>query len=234
MLAGRDLDSARQAAQTLNDAGWRARALPVDVADAGSCAAMVEAVMSQHKRIDILVNNAGLLILHRSEDIPEADWRLHIDVMLNGTFFCAQAVARAAMIPQRRGTIVNVASIAATGGWPLRTAFDAAKAGVIALTHDLATEWAQYNIRVNSVSPGVTMTDMMEVAIEKGLASLDKYSRRTPLGRVASVDEIGDAVLFLASDRASYVTGVDLRVDGGWVPWANPQALGFPEDGAHG
>jgi len=138
-------------------------------------------------------------------------------------------VARAAMIPQRRGSVVNIASIGGMGGWPMRSAYNAAKAGVIVLTEVLATEWAQYNIRLNCVSPGVTRTEMMDVAIKQGAANVAKYSNRTPLGRVAEVSEIASAVLFLASERASYVTGENLRVDGGWTPWANLNAVGFPE-----
>src|SRR5439155_9411331 len=183
-----------------------------------------------HGRVDVLVNNAGLFILGKSEELPEADWRLQIDVLLTGVFLMTQAVARA-MIPRRSGSVVNIASIGGMGGWPMRSAYNAAKAGVIALTEVLATEWAQHNIRLNCVSPGVTRTEMLDSVIRAGAASLERFARRTPLGRVAEVREIADAVLFLASDRASFITGENLRVDGGWVPWGNLQARGFPEPG---
>jgi NAD(P)-dependent dehydrogenase (short-subunit alcohol dehydrogenase family) len=163
--------------------------------------------------------------------MPEADWRLQIDVMLTGVFLCTQAVGRV-MIAGGGGSVVSIASIGGMGGWPMRSAYNAAKAGVINLTEVLATEWAQYGIRLNSVSPGVTRTEMMDVAVSQGLASLEQYAARTPLGRVAEVREIAEAVLFLASDRASYVTGQNLRVDGGWVPWGNLHAVGFPEGAA--
>ena len=222
-------DRGREAADRLKAQGYCAQAIGLDVTQPDSCRLLCEQVMAEHGRIDTLVNNAGLFILHKSEDMPEADWRIQIDVMLNGVFFMTQAVARAAMIPQRRGSVVNIASIGGMGGWPMRSAYNAAKAGVIVLTEVLATEWAQYNIRLNCVSPGVTRTEMMDVAIKQGVANVAKYSNRTPLGRVAEVSEIASAVLFLASDRASYVTGENLRVDGGWVPWANLNAVGFPE-----
>ena len=219
----------REAAEKLKAAGFQAQAIPLDVTKTESCRELTEQVMAEHGQIDVLVNNAGLFFLHKSEEMPEEHWRIQVDVMFNGVFFMTQAVARAAMIPQRHGSVVSIASIGGMGGWPMRSAYNAAKAAVIVLTEVLATEWAQYNIRLNCVSPGVTRTEMMDVAISQGLASVEEYSNRTPLGRVAEVKEIANAVLFLASDRASYVTGENLRVDGGWVPWGNLNAVGFPE-----
>lgn len=227
-----EVERAHEAAKQLRGQGYRAQALPLDVTQAASCTALVDQVTAEHGRIDILVNNAGLFILHKSEETPEADWRRQIDVMLTGVFLMTQAAARG-MIDRGSGSVVNIASIGGMGGWPMRAAYNAAKAGVIALTEVLATEWAHYGLRVNAVSPGVVRTEMMQVAISEGLASVELYAQRAPIGRIAEVDEIADAVVFLASDRASYITGVNLRVDGGWVPWGNLRARGYPDEVVH-
>ncbi len=217
------------AAERLRAAGYAAQALPLDVTQPASCAALVEQVLAAHGRIDVLVNNAGIFILKKSEEMPEADWRLQIDVLLNGVFFMTQAVARAAMIPQQRGAVVNIASIGGLGGWPMRSPYNAAKAAVIVLTECLATEWAQHNLRLNCVSPGVTRTEMTDAAVKQGAAAnLDKFEQRAPLGRLGEVADIANAVLFLASGRAGFITGENLVVDGGWAPWANPHGAGFP------
>jgi len=225
----------QEAVGKIQSEGYRASAVQLDVTSKASCVACAEQVMREHGKIDILVNNAGMFILKKSEEMPEADWRIQVDVMYNGVFFMTQAVANAAMIPQRRGSIVSIASIGGMGGWPMRSAYNSAKAAVINLTEVLATEWGQYNIRLNCISPGVTRTEMMDVAIKQGIASVDQYSNRTPLGRIAEVREMADAVCFLVSDRAKHITGVNLRVDGGWVPWAAMfGAQGFPEETPNG
>lgn len=229
VITGRNLEESQKAADLIRSRGYQAEAVTLDVTRAESCATMVGTVMAKHQHIDILVNNAGFFVLHKSEEMPESAWHLHIEVMLTGVFLCSQAVARSAMIPQRQGNIVNIGSICSAGGWPMRTAYDAAKAGVVAVTRDLACEWAQHNIRVNCVSPGVTKTDMTDDIVRRGIANTEMYCRRTPMGRLAEVQEIADSVLFLASDRASCITGTDLVVDGGWLPWANPHGPGFPE-----
>lgn len=222
------LERGQQAAAHLQAQGFSAQAIHVDVTQAAMCSAMVDHIVAAYGQINILVNNAGLAMLGRSEEVPEEEWRRQIDVILTGTFLMTQAVARV-MIPQGSGSVVNIASIGGMGGWPIRAAYNTAKAGVIRLTEVLATEWAQHKIRLNCVSPGVTRTEMVDAVVQSGIVSMENYLRRTPMGRLATTQEIAQAVLFLASDRAQTVTGTNLRVDGGWVAWGNAAGSGFPE-----
>ncbi|MBI2941078.1 MAG: SDR family oxidoreductase [Chloroflexi bacterium] len=190
----------------------------VDVRDKESVQAMVRDFEARYDRVDVLVNNAGMVAVGPSVDFPEETWRASIDSLLTGTFFCCQAVAPG-MIRRRSGNIINISSCAAMGGWPMRAAYNAAKAGVVALTQVLAVEWAQHNIRVNSIAPGVTLTESTQKIVAAGLADQRGYERRTPLGRLAKPEEIARVALFLASDAASYITGETIRVDGGWVAY---------------
>jgi NAD(P)-dependent dehydrogenase (short-subunit alcohol dehydrogenase family) len=131
------------------------------------------------------------------------------------------------MIAADHGAIVNLASITGIGAWPMRGAYNAAKAGLIGLTQVLASEWARHGIRVNAISPGPVDTDMLQQAFDQGVASRRQFEERIPAGRLAATSDIAAAALFLASDQASYVTGANLRVDGGWLAWANPNGQGF-------
>jgi NAD(P)-dependent dehydrogenase (short-subunit alcohol dehydrogenase family) len=120
-----DEEKGKEAAEQLRAEDCDAEFVPLDVTLSESCAGLVERVTARHGRIDVLVNNAGLFRLHKSEVMPESDWRIQIDVMLTGVFLCTQAVARV-MIERRAGSVVNIASIGGIGGWPMRAAYNAA------------------------------------------------------------------------------------------------------------
>ena len=186
-----------------------------DVSDEAQVEAASERVERELGPVDVLMNNAGVAHIAPSETLPAAEWRRSLEVMATGTFLCSRSFG-GRMLERRRGCIVNVSSINATEAFPQRLAYCAAKAAVEMTTRVLAVEWADRGVRVNAVAPGVTRTEMVERAIASGAVSEQLYVGRTPMGRLAEPHEIAAAVLFLASERAGFVTGTTLVVDGGW------------------
>jgi NAD(P)-dependent dehydrogenase (short-subunit alcohol dehydrogenase family) len=203
------------------DLGTEETAYELDVTDRRSVDRALAEVAERLGEPTILVSNAGVNRIGPSETLPEERWQEVVETNLTGTFRCAQA-AGARMLAAGRGSIVNVASISAFVGMPGRAAYCATKAGVVALTRVLAVEWAARGVRVNAVAPGYIGTPMVEQALEVGLLAADELAGRTPLGRVASPAEIADAVVFLASPAARYVTGQTLVVDGGYLAYGAP------------
>jgi NAD(P)-dependent dehydrogenase (short-subunit alcohol dehydrogenase family) len=187
-----------------------------DVRSRSSVEAAMDEVLTQHGRIDVLVNNAGVGLAGPSESFSDADWDTSIGIMQTGVFLCSQVVGRH-MLERRHGVIVNISSINAWEAFPLRLAYCAAKAAVVAMTEVLAIEWADRGIRVNAVAPGVTRTALVQKGVDDGVIDVAAYHARTPMHRFGEPDEIARAVLFLACDEdSSFVTGTTLCADGGW------------------
>ena len=187
-----------------------------DVSARPSVEAALAATLDRHGRVDVLVNNAGVAIAGPSETFSDADWDRSIAIMQTGVFLCSQLVGRH-MLERRSGSIVNISSINAWAAFPMRLAYCAAKAAVVAMTEVLAIEWADRGIRVNAVAPGVTRTALVQKGIDEGIIDVDRYVARTPLHRFGEPEEIARAVLYLANDAdGSFVTGTTLRIDGGW------------------
>ncbi|MGO4127957.1 SDR family oxidoreductase [Inquilinus sp. YAF38] len=198
--------------------GRRALTLAGDVTKAADLAKAMDAVEAQLGELTVAVNCAGIANATAAEDLPEAQWQRTIDVNLTGIFLSAQAEARV-MLPRQRGSIVNIASMSGSivNRGLLQAHYNTSKAGVIHLTKSLAMEWADRSLRVNAISPGYTLTPMNlrpEVAEQRKI-----FERDTPMGRMASVDELVGPAVFLASAASSFCTGVDLIVDGGFVCW---------------
>ena len=144
------------------------------------------------------------------------DWRRSLDVMETGVFFCCQVFGE--QLVRGGGAIVNIASMNARVAFPMRLAYNAAKAAVAQMTEVLAIEWAEHGVRVNSIGPGVTRTELVDKAIREGFIDERAYVERTPMKRLGRPEEIAKAALFLASDEdSSFVTGHFLVVDGGWT-----------------
>ena len=191
----------------------------LDVTDPESVREMVRTVLERHERIDILVNNAGVVHNIPSEDVPDEEWRAVLSVNLDGVFYCCREVGRA-MLERGSGAIVNIASMSGiVSNHPQpQAAYNASKAGVITLTKSLAGEWASRGVRVNSVSPGYIRTPLTELGMSKSEWS-EVWLASTPMGRIAEPREIAPAVVYLASDAASFATGTNLVVDGGYTSW---------------
>jgi NAD(P)-dependent dehydrogenase (short-subunit alcohol dehydrogenase family) len=187
-----------------------------DVSDEADVARVVAAAIAAHGKIDSLINNAGISDLRgmAPEQFDTDTWSRILSVDLNGVFFYLREVGRH-MLETGGGSIVNIASIMGSGSNEVNViAYSAAKGAVRTITQQLGCEWADRGVRVNSVSPGFIITDMVRAALE-GLG-MDKWiASRTPMRRVGELDEVVGPVMFLCSDHASYITGHDLLVDGG-------------------
>ena len=184
-----------------------------DVSDADAAEELVDAVVGQHGRLNILINNAGiardgLILLFQPEE-----WRKVMAVNLDGAFNCTRAAARYLLRARKQGRVVNVSSVVGEAGSAGQVAYAASKAGVLGLTKSLAREFAPRGVTVNAVSPGYIQTPMTEAYEDTDRG--DELLAAIPLGRVGTAEEVANAVSFLCSDGAGYITGQVLRINGG-------------------
>ena len=235
MLADLAYEAAADQAEVIRAEGLSAEALAVDVVDPDSTRAMVEQTLARFGRLDVLINSAALDPKfdpqHQSEQIANAfetysleAWRKALDVNLTGMFLASQAAVQP-MLAQGKGVIINICSTYGINGPDQRiyirpdgtrsykpVYYSVTKAGVLGFTRYLAAYYAGKNIRVNALTPGGVYNQHDEVFVKA-------YSAKTILGRMANLDELSAAMLFLASDASSYMTGANLIVDGGWTAW---------------
>tara|TARA_R110002072_G_scaffold62214_7_gene155943 strand:+ start:35907 stop:36692 length:786 start_codon:yes stop_codon:yes gene_type:complete len=208
-------------AQKRVDEGSANFATTCDVSsEEGVCAAVAK-VVDRYGRIDVVVNNAGVGSAHKATlDQDVSEFSRVLDIHLRGTFLVSRETARV-MLGSGGGAIINVSSIAGVVGLPKRNAYGAAKAGIVQMTKSMACELAGHGIRVNAVAPGFTKTALVLKLRDEGFVDFARLESRTPMGRLAEPAEIAEAIYFLGSPAASYITGSILSVDGGWAAFGD-------------
>ncbi len=212
-LLDRDAEGCAALARQIEAQGGRAVAAHCDIADPASVAAAMKAATDALGDSDILVNNAGVLRPGALAELPLAEWNALLAVNLTGYLLCAQAL-RPSLLARGGGAIVHIASIAATNPQPRSGAYSPSKAAVAMLSRQLALEWGADGIRSNIVSPGMIRTPMSE-SFYQAPGIKERREAMVPTRRIGTAQDIADAVLFLSSPRASYVSGAEILVDGG-------------------
>jgi NAD(P)-dependent dehydrogenase (short-subunit alcohol dehydrogenase family) len=194
----------------------RSTAAPCDVSDPLACEELIDLAVNAYGRVDVLINNAGTYTVCPAEEETIESFRTVVDTNLLSVFALSSAVARR-MLPAQRGSIINIASIfgmVGSGQIP-QASYAASKGGVLNLTRELAAQWGRRGVRVNAIAPAFFETEMTTGIRD---SSADAWLRRkTPLGRRGELDELHGALIFLASDASSYITGATIPVDGGWT-----------------
>jgi len=200
----------------IKDAGGQAEFLSLNVANEDNWAAVADSVVEKYGRIDILINNAGILMFKQVQDTSADDFKKIFDVNVNGVFYGTKAVL-AGMQKAGAGSIINISSMYGLIGAPAAAAYIASKGAVRLLTKATAIDYAQYKIRVNSVHPGVIDTNMTKDLLNADAETVKAIMGTTIIDRPAQPEEVSNAVLFLASDEASFMTGSEMVVDGGYT-----------------
>ena len=204
---------ATQLCKELKSLGYNVDAFHVDVKNSESVSKLIEFTLNTFGGIDLLVNNAGIAQQKLFSDITDDDWNNMISTNLTGCFNCCRAVIPT-FVSNKKGNIINISSMWGLVGASCEAHYSATKAGIINLTKSLAKELGPSNIRVNCIAPGVIKTDMLNSFSEDDLKSL---ADETPLMRLGNPEDVANAVVFLASDKASFITGQTLSVDGGFI-----------------
>src|SRR3954447_11581121 len=215
-LSGRSVEACREAAEGITAAtGRRARGFAADVTKLADVERLATEVEAELGPVDILVNNAGINIRGPLQQLTEADWDAVIDTNLKGPFLCARTFGPR-MVARGWGRVVNLGSVLGVIALPGRAPYASSKAGIINLTRVLALEWAGTGVTANAICPGAFATEMNRSLLDDPV-KYKEFVAQIPMGRWGELEELTGAVVFLASEASSYVTGVPLFVDGGWI-----------------
>ena len=224
ILSDIDEEGLKETFDLIEDGKEKTSIMKIDVRNPGEVKEMIDSTVEKYRRIDILIANAGVVRVGPVDTFPDDDYDLLIDVNLKGTHYtCKFAVPY--FKKQKSGSIITLASVAAHIGQTAHANYCSTKAGVLGYTRALALDLAPYNVRVNSVSPGATDTPMLQSDVAKqardrGITYEEvkkEFESEGVLGRWATPEEIATGILFLATEESSYMTGADLRIDGGWT-----------------
>lgn len=211
-----NLESASKVIQEIEKKGRQGLAVEMDVSAEKDVDRLAEEALRKFGKIDLLVNNAGITQLPVSIfNLDIETWDRVNDIDYRGTFLCSRRIG-AEMVKRKSGAVVNIASIIGLASAPL-VAYGPAKSAVIMLTRILACEWGRHNVRVNAIAPGYTLTPLLKGLIERGERDPRDLLQRTPMGKLVEPQDIANAALFLCSEKARFITGVTIPVDGGVV-----------------
>lgn len=217
VLGARRVDRLEQTRGKIEAMGRRCIAVPTDVSDPDDCRHLVDAAVEQLGRVDVLVNNAGVGYSTPAHKEDPRNFDRIVQINLTGAWYMAQAFGQACIGGEHGGSIINVSSVLGLSGSDIpQVAYAASKAGLLGLTRDLAMQWsARRGIRVNALAPSFFESELTGPLLANEVGN-QKVVARTPLGRVGEPQELAGALLLLASDAGSYITGITLPVDGGW------------------
>jgi len=221
-IAARRPDKLEQAAEKIRSTGRRCVAIPTDVTEPAAVKAMIDGVLQAFGRLDILINNAGGSVRSSLRKMTPEIWQRGRALNLDSAAYCTMEAGRH-FLERKAGVIVNLSSVAGITGTMGEVPYSSGKAGIQMFTRVAAAEWGPHGVRVNCVAPGMTLTEGMQGRVDSGFYKLDQVSARFPLRRPGTCEEVAYAVLFFASEYASYITGQTLAVDGG------PPIAGFTD-----
>jgi NAD(P)-dependent dehydrogenase (short-subunit alcohol dehydrogenase family) len=216
-VTDRDAEGAETVAAGIRASGGEAHALKHDVTSEADWDRVMAAIDAAHGRLDILVNNAGIAVLRMIEDFTTDDWKLQNNVNLDSVFYGTKRAVIVMRKAGQGGSIINISSVAGIGGVPACSAYAAAKGAVRIFSKAVAMETAKDKIRVNTVHPGMILTNMQGVALEDNADNYDATLALVPMGYMGEPLDIANMNLFLASDEARYITGAEMVVDGGMM-----------------